>query len=43
MRAATRLGTDDHAETLVEQPYDLNTVVQGMAMQKRDQRKAAAA
>ena len=31
------------AETLVEKPYDLNTVVQGMAMQKRDQEKAAAA
>ena len=30
-------------ETLVEEPYDINTVVAGMSMQKRDERKPAAA
>jgi predicted metal-dependent enzyme (double-stranded beta helix superfamily) len=31
------------AETLVEAPYDINVVVQGMALQKREPRKSAAA
>jgi predicted metal-dependent enzyme (double-stranded beta helix superfamily) len=31
------------AETLVEKPYDINVVVQGMALQKREQKKSAAA
>lgn len=30
------------AETLVEKPYDLDTVVQGMALQKRDRQEATA-
>lgn len=30
------------AETLVEEPYDINVVVQGMALQQSDQRKSAA-
>jgi predicted metal-dependent enzyme (double-stranded beta helix superfamily) len=32
-----------NAETLVEEPYDINTVVAGMSMQRRDERKSAAA
>lgn len=32
-----------NAETLVEEPYDINVVVQGMSLQKRDQPKPAAA
>ena len=31
------------AETLVEKPYDINAVVPGMALQKRDQQKPVAA
>jgi len=30
-----------NAETLVEEPYDIKAVVQGMSLQKRDERKAA--
>jgi predicted metal-dependent enzyme (double-stranded beta helix superfamily) len=32
-----------NAETLVEEPYDINAVVQGMSLQRRDQRKPATA
>jgi len=32
-----------NAETLVEEPYDINVGVQGMSLQKRDQRKSATA
>ena len=32
-----------NAETLVEEPYDINVVVQGMSLQKHDRRKSAAA
>jgi hypothetical protein len=32
-----------NAETLVEEPYDINAVVQGMSLQKHDRRKSAAA
>ena len=32
-----------NAETLVEEPYDINVVVQGMSLQKSDQRKSATA
>jgi predicted metal-dependent enzyme (double-stranded beta helix superfamily) len=32
-----------NAETLVEEPYDINAVVAGMSLQRRDQRKPAAA
>ena len=31
------------AETLVEEPYDIDVVVPGMALQRRDQRKPATA
>ncbi len=32
-----------NAETLIEEPYDINAVIQGMSLQKRDHRKQAAA